>query len=94
MSHINKLYLENQLKVSCSHCEGQQTWVKNGCSLDLEPVCSSNGKTYNNICSFQNEKCKQRGSITKLHEGPCATEGMFMYVFKTKVPPIRVTSGA
>ena len=81
------------MKETCSHCEGQQTWLKNyctseqrpicgsdDCTSEQRPICGSNGKTYGNMCLFKNKKCKEMGSITILHEGPCALKGV-LYLF-------------
>ena len=44
------------------------TW--NPCPLIYSPVCGSDGKTYGNICEFENHACN-KPSLTLKHEGEC-----------------------
>lgn len=44
------------------------------CNKKLKPVCASDGKTYDNLCLFNNAKCKanKTGGILNLKaQGPC-----------------------
>ena len=41
------------------------------CPSYEEPVCSSNGTTYDNVCGFQREMCHLRANFTVYHPGDC-----------------------
>ena len=44
------------------------------CNKKLKPVCASDGKTYSNLCLFNNAKCKanKTGGILEIKaQGPC-----------------------
>ena len=41
------------------------------CPSYEEPVCSSNGTTYDNVCVFQREMCHLRANFTVYHPGDC-----------------------
>ena len=41
------------------------------CPSYEEPVCSSNGITYDNVCVFQREMCHLRANFTVYHPGDC-----------------------
>ena len=41
------------------------------CPSYEEPVCSSNGTTYDNVCVFQREMCHLRANFTLYHPGDC-----------------------
>ena len=45
------------------------------CPSLLEPVCSSNGTTYGNECSFKRETCLLRRNFTVQHPGRCEGRG-------------------
>lgn len=47
------------------------------CNRKLKPVCASDGKTYNNVCLFNNAKCEanKTGRFLKIKaQGPCRNE--------------------
>ena len=50
------------------------------CPSYQEPVCSSNGSTYDNECLFQQEMCLLRPNFTVQHPGSCEGE---LYLFPT-----------
>ena len=41
------------------------------CPSYEEPVCSSNGTTYDNKCVFQREMCHLKANFTLYHPGDC-----------------------
>ncbi|XP_068741931.1 uncharacterized protein [Montipora capricornis] len=43
----------------------------NNCPSYEEPVCSSNGTTYDNVCTFRLEMCYLRANFTVYHPGFC-----------------------
>ena len=46
----------------------------NSCPSYQEPVCSSNGTTYDNECLFRQEMCIQRLNFSVQHPGSCEGE--------------------
>ncbi|CAH0720629.1 unnamed protein product, partial [Brenthis ino] len=55
-----------------------------GCSSN-DPVCGADGKSYNNICEFNNAKSED-GDLTILYEGRCLI-GLTSYDGKKKQEP-------
>ena len=47
------------------------------CPSFQEPICSSNGTTYDNNCLFEQQMCLLQLNFTVQHPGSC--EGMFIY---------------
>ena len=45
------------------------------CPSYEEPVCSSNGTTYDNECVFQREMCHLKANFTLYHPGDCTGNG-------------------
>ncbi|GLE03246.1 hypothetical protein PINS_up012125 [Pythium insidiosum] len=41
------------------------------CTRELEPVCASNHKTYNNMCLFEAAKCRNPSLHLIKDDGPC-----------------------
>ena len=41
------------------------------CTQDYQPVCGTDGKTYQNQCHLSIEECRTQGKITKKHDGAC-----------------------
>ncbi len=41
------------------------------CSKDLEYVCASDGKTYDNECAMKKESCMSQKKIAKVFAGKC-----------------------
>ena len=59
----------------CRVIEGVATCICNEvCTMDLRPVCASNGKTYPNQCAMEVESCKTNQQLKVSSEGEC---GMF-----------------
>ena len=59
------------------------------CPSFEEPVCSSNGTTYDNVCVFQREMCHLRANFTVYHPGDCtgnfACESLYFVAFFRQV---------
>ena len=47
------------------------------CPSYHEPVCSSNGTTYDNECLFEQEMCLLRLNFTVQHPGSCEGKGCY-----------------
>ena len=41
------------------------------CSFELDPVCGSDGRTYNNKCHLRVEACRQGSKLKIIHKGWC-----------------------
>ena len=59
------------------------------CPSFEEPVCSSNGTTYDNVCVFQREMCHLRANFTVYHPEDCtgnfACESLYFVAFFRQV---------
>ena len=55
----------------------------NKCTRIYQPVCGSDGKTYNSECLLEREKCVKRLFIQVARTGPCEeiTEGNILFIF-------------
>ena len=53
------------------------------CTRIYQPVCGSDGKTYNSECLLEREKCVKRLFIQVARTGPCEeiTEGNILFIF-------------
>ena len=71
--------LDPCLNVSCNHfavCKAfgprdARCVCVDNCPSYEEPVCSSNGTTYDNECVFQREMCHLKANFTLYHPGDC-----------------------
>ena len=43
------------------------------CSEFYQPVCGTDGKTYNNMCELKHAKCSS-GNVAYLHDGCCESK--------------------
>nr|XP_023651627.1 agrin-like isoform X4 [Paramormyrops kingsleyae] len=72
----------------CDPCRNKTTcWVELGtrrmvvqsssqaCPVGGEPVCASDGQTYNNTCQMKHASIQQGVTLTELHRGPCKKQG-------------------
>lgn len=41
------------------------------CTMNWQPVCGTDGKTYGNRCSLDSEACRTRNAVSFAHEGEC-----------------------
>jgi len=44
------------------------------CTDDYQPVCGSNGQTYSNLCTLQQQACLTKTEISVAHDGECTAE--------------------
>ena len=76
------LDLDPCIEVACyyhSHCKAfapqdARCVCAESCPSYKEPVCSSNGTTYENKCLFEQEMCLLRLNFTLQHPGSCEGE--------------------
>ena len=54
---------------------------ESSCPSYEEQVCTSNGRTFPNLCLLKQEICRTRGNYTKYHPGSC--EGTFSVINKS-----------
>ena len=76
---IMMLDLDPCIEVTCyhyGHCKAvgphdARCVCVNSCPSYQEPVCSSNGTTYDNKCLFEQEMCSLQLNFTIQHPGSC-----------------------
>jgi len=54
----------------CASATTAKPSCKQPCNRNLDPVCGSDGETYNNECALKNAACDDK-SLRKVHDGPC-----------------------
>jgi len=56
-------------------CQKEMAECPMFCGYNSEPVCGSNGKTYDNECLFESaKKCENFALLTVVNKGPCAAK--------------------
>ncbi|GIX69607.1 hypothetical protein CEXT_695391 [Caerostris extrusa] len=45
------------------------------CEPRMQPICGSNGRTFDNECELKRQSCLLRQELTGLHEGECGNHG-------------------
>ena len=55
--------------------------AEDSCPSYQEPVCSSNGTTYDNECLFRQEMCLLRLNFSVQHPGSCEGNKIIFYFF-------------
>ena len=46
---------------------------RNICTLEYNPQCGTDGKTYGNPCQFRGALCESDGHVKLAHHGECST---------------------
>ena len=41
------------------------------CTMQYDPVCGSDGKTYGNECQLTSQSCQAKSSVRVAHKGAC-----------------------
>ena len=41
------------------------------CDEEYDPICGSDGKTYNNSCNLQRDACLNHLNLTEAYKGEC-----------------------
>ncbi|XP_020824777.1 ovomucoid-like [Phascolarctos cinereus] len=70
---ISIFYVESvsEEKVDCKGYEKLPPGVNRPCTLELRPICGSDGKTYPNKCAFCHAVKQSDEKIKFSHEGQC-----------------------
>ena len=53
------------------------------CTLEKQPVCGTDGKTYGNLCGLNIATCESGGKIKLKHEGNCLSGKTKNILFQT-----------
>lgn len=50
------------------------------CSNDYQPICGTDGKTYDNSCTLQQAICRTQGFIQRAYKGACENKGSLFII--------------
>ena len=82
-------FLEPKCTEECKHYSRCHTFSNGtskcicqlGCGRNLDPVCASDGKSYDNLCIMKRESCLKKANLIVKHEGECSKCFFFNYQY-------------